>query len=103
MKPARRLLVPVLLLAIACGSNGSSGGSWSCDWRCTANGTTGSHTYPSGPDPTGQCAIDYGSSCGNFSCSCTRSELARAGRRVPLVLEPPGKVAEGQLVQREEQ
>jgi hypothetical protein len=41
-------------------------------WNCSSSGTTGSHTYPNGPDPTDQCATDYGSSCGNFSCTCTQ-------------------------------
>jgi hypothetical protein len=58
-----------MLLLVGCGG---SGGSWSCNWNCNATGTSGSHTYPGGPDPTNQCAIDYGSSCGSFSCSCTQ-------------------------------
>ncbi len=69
MRPALRLLVPVLLLVVGCGS---SGGSWSCHWNCTSTGASGSHTYPNGPDPTDQCATDYGSTCSSFSCSCTQ-------------------------------
>jgi len=31
---------------------------------------SGTHTYPDGPDPTSQCALDFGSTCSSFSCRC---------------------------------
>lgn len=71
MRTAFRLLLPALLLALGCGTSGG-GGDWACQWNCTSSGARGSHTYPSGPDPTAQCATDYGSNCSSFSCSCSQ-------------------------------
>jgi phosphoribosyl 1,2-cyclic phosphodiesterase len=69
----RALLLPALfLLTLGCGSS-SGGGNWSCNWNCTSSGASGSHTYPDGPNPSAQCVTDYGSTCSNFSCSCTQN------------------------------
>ena len=64
------MLLLVLALPAGCGS--SSGPTWSCHWICSSNETSGSHTYPAGDDPTNQCALDYGSGCNSFSCSCAQ-------------------------------
>jgi len=65
------LLFAALALPASCGS--SSGPSWSCQWTCSSNGTSGSHTYPAGDDPTHQCALDYGTGCNSFTCNCNQN------------------------------
>jgi hypothetical protein len=65
----RTLLAALMLLAAGCGSGGSS---WACNWQCLSNETSGTKTYPSGPDPTDQCAIDFSNGCASFNCSCTQ-------------------------------
>lgn len=67
----KRILFAGLMMMLTAGC-GSSGGNWSCSWNCLSNETSGSKTYPSGPDPTDQCTIDFGNGCNNFSCSCTQ-------------------------------
>lgn len=64
------LSIAVAAVAIALASCG--GGSWSCSWQCSSNETSGTATYPSGPDPTDQCATDHGADCNAFSCNCTQ-------------------------------
>jgi len=65
------LSLVLIVLSLACGGSGST---WTCNWSCSSNGTSGSHTYPSGrSDPTDQCAADFGSACSSFSCHCTEN------------------------------
>jgi hypothetical protein len=69
----RLALLLVVLVGLGCGSSNSGGGDWSCHWTCHTDGTTGSHTYPAGANPTQQCNTDYGTGCSNFECGCTQS------------------------------
>ena len=64
------LSIVVGVLALGLGSCGSK--SWSCAWRCTSNETSGTATYPDGPNPTDQCTTDHGAGCNDFTCSCTQ-------------------------------
>jgi len=67
----RTALIGLVLGLISCG--GSESNDWSCTWQCHSNSTSGSHTYPDGPDPTPQCTQDYGTGCNDFSCSCSQN------------------------------
>jgi hypothetical protein len=62
------LTIAVAALPLFLASCGSK--SWSCTWECSSNMTSGTHTYPDGPDPTSQCALDFGSTCTSFTCTC---------------------------------
>jgi len=64
----RLAAVALGLALVGCGGNKS----WSCNWQCTSNETSGTHAYSDGPDPTSQCEADFGSTCNDFSCSCTQ-------------------------------
>jgi hypothetical protein len=68
----RIVQLAVVVLAFALTSCGGNKG-WSCAWQCTApNMSSGTATYPDGPDPTNQCAVDHGGGCTSFSCDCNQ-------------------------------
>ena len=68
---AGRAALSIVVAALALGLASCGGSkSWSCAWQCNSNMTSGTHTYPDGPNPTSQCALDFGSTCSSFSCTC---------------------------------
>ena len=69
---ARRTALSIVVAVLALGLGSCGGKSWSCAWQCNSNETSGTATYPDGPDPTDQCATDHGAGCNDFSCSCTQ-------------------------------
>ena len=69
----RFALLVLLASLLGCGSSNGGNGTWSCNWTCHTSGSTGSHTYPAGANPTQQCTADYGSDCSNFECGCTQN------------------------------
>jgi hypothetical protein len=70
-RPFRIIQLAVAVLALSLASCGSK--SWSCAWQCTApNMSSGTATYPDGPDPTDQCTTDHGGGCTSFSCDCNQ-------------------------------
>ena len=73
---SRRVAVLAAVLAalglVLAGCGGSDGGNWSCTWQCHSSGSSGSASYPPGPDPTQQCTADHGSDCNDFDCLCTQ-------------------------------
>jgi hypothetical protein len=71
----RAALIALGVGLLSCGGDDGSNNSWSCSWQCHSNDppTSGSHTYPNGPNPTAQCTQDYGTGCNDFSCSCNQN------------------------------
>ena len=69
---AGRTALSIAVAALALGLASCVSKSWSCAWQCNSNMSSGTHTYPDGPDPTSQCEIDYGSTCNDFTCSCNQ-------------------------------
>jgi hypothetical protein len=69
---ARRAALIVFVVAFGLVSCGGSK-AWSCAWACTApTMSSGTATYPDGPDPTDQCTADHGAGCTTFSCDCNQ-------------------------------
>jgi hypothetical protein len=71
----RRAALPALCLGLlSCGdSNNGSNNPWSCTWQCHTNGTSGTATYPNGPNPNQQCTTDHRGDCSNFECLCNQN------------------------------
>jgi hypothetical protein len=64
----RAALIALAAGLLSCGSN-----DWTCNWQCTSpENSSGTATYPNGPDPTQQCTADHGVGCTNFTCNCTQ-------------------------------
>lgn len=74
---ARRAALIVLAAGLlSCGgSNGGSGGDWSCHWQCSSSvpPTSGNATYPNGTNLGQQCAADHGVGCSSFTCDCNQN------------------------------